>query len=65
MASEIGPTSRRYPVVKAWILGQLNYMLTSTSGADYDIMAVIKRVKEDKVSWRGPLPCRDWTKKKA
>lgn len=63
LAPEITPTTRRYPVVKAWLLGQLGYMLESTSGADYDIMAVIKRVKENKVTWRGKLPCRDWTKK--
>lgn len=63
MTAEITATSRRYPVIKNWLIGMLSYLLASTTGADYEFMALIKRVKSDKVSWRGAMPCRDWTKK--
>ncbi len=59
----IGPSDRRYPVAQRWLLGWLEKMLTRTQGADFEITALIRRVKTGGVTWRGKLPARDWTRR--
>ncbi len=60
----IGPGDRSYQVAQRWLLGCLERMLSRTQGADFEITALIRRVKTGQIVWRGKLPGRDWTKDK-
>lgn len=42
----------------AWFSGWVVGILAKTKGADFEIMALLKRIKSGQVDWVGPMPCR-------